>query len=97
VGISIRTCTFFKSHKLELEPPPDKPAPTMSHSMPAEIQAYLFSHLLLVPATVGDDASGLFIVDSGANRSTVSSDLATRVALAQMRQQSNSLMIVKDL
>jgi Tfp pilus assembly protein PilF len=72
----------FKWHRLELEPPPDKLNPlnaAADHSTPAGMQAFFFGHLVLVPATIGSDASGLFVVDSGANWSTVSPDLATRV------------------
>jgi gag-polyprotein putative aspartyl protease/aspartyl protease len=69
----------FKWHKLELETPPDKFNQTTNHSMPVGIQAFFFGHLVLVPATIGNDASGLFVVDSGANRSTISPDLAAQV------------------
>lgn len=45
----------------------------------ASIHAYEFAHLLLVQATAGQDASGLFVLDSGANANTVSEDLSSKV------------------
>jgi tetratricopeptide (TPR) repeat protein len=39
-------------------------------------QAFTFGHFLLVPTEVGKKASGLFVIDSGANANTISPELA---------------------
>ena len=44
-----------------------------------QIQAYRFAHMLLVPSTIGQGASGLFVLDSGANINTVSERLMPKV------------------
>lgn len=56
-----------------------------THDSPAEAfsQAYGFGHMLLVPAKASDKASGLFVLDSGSNVSTISNELGQQ--LNQMR------------
>ena len=62
----------FPGHKLRLEPLPGR-----SDDGPAAFtQTFLFGHFLLLPTEVGKKASGLFVIDSGANANTISSDLA---------------------
>ena len=39
-------------------------------------QAFSFGHFLLLPTDVGKKASGLFVIDSGANANTISPELA---------------------
>jgi len=41
---------------------------------------YHFAHLLMVPTRVGDAHGGLFVIDSGADRSLISYDLAAEVS-----------------
>ncbi len=64
--------------KLRLEPLParsaDGPAPAGQRE--AFTQTFLFGHFLLLPTEVGKKASGLFVIDSGANANTISSELA---------------------
>src|SRR5262249_15786629 len=47
------------------------------------VQVYAFGHLLLLPTEVDTRQSGLFVLDSGGNISTVSPELAKRIS--QMR------------
>jgi tetratricopeptide (TPR) repeat protein len=61
----------FPARKLRLEP---LPAAAESFT-----QAYNFGHFLLVPTDVGKKASGLFVIDSGANANTISPELAKGV------------------
>jgi len=68
----------FPGRKLRLEPLPQA-ADDASHSRPGFSQAFTFGHILLVPTDVGKKASGLFVVDSGANVNTISPDLARSV------------------
>jgi tetratricopeptide (TPR) repeat protein len=67
----------FPGHKLRLEPLParggDGPE---SGQAEAFTQTFLFGHFLLLPTEVGKKASGLFVIDSGANANTISSELA---------------------
>jgi hypothetical protein len=60
-------------HKLRLEP---LPARSGDGPAPAFTQTFLFGHFLLLPTEVGKKASGLFVIDSGANANTISSELA---------------------
>jgi tetratricopeptide (TPR) repeat protein len=69
----------LSGHKLRLEPLPSRqeegePLRTESFS-----QALSFGHFLLVPTEVGKKAGGLFVIDSGANANTISTELANRV------------------
>jgi predicted aspartyl protease len=43
------------------------------------IHAYQFAHFILVPAKLGQHASGLFVLDSGANADTISEKLSSKV------------------
>lgn len=43
------------------------------------IHAYEFAHFLLVQAKAGQGASGLFVLDSGANANTISNELSSKV------------------
>jgi tetratricopeptide (TPR) repeat protein len=65
-------------HKLRLEPLPalggDGPAP--AGQAETFTQTFLFGHFLLLPTEVGKKARGLFVIDSGANANTISSELA---------------------
>jgi tetratricopeptide (TPR) repeat protein len=56
-----------------------------SESAPLESfsPAYSFGHILLVPAKASEKASGLFVLDSGSNVSTISNELG--LGLSQMR------------
>lgn len=62
-------------HKLRLEP-----LPVLSDAKPEQAEAFTqtftFGHFLLLPTEVGKKASGLFVIDSGANANTISSELA---------------------
>ena len=62
------------AHKLRLEPA------RRDDGMPAQAeaftQAFTFGHFLLVPTEVGKKATGLFVIDSGANANTISPELA---------------------
>ena len=64
----------FPGHKLRLEPLPGR----NDDGMPAQVftRTFLFGHFLLLPTEVGKKASGLFVIDSGANANTISSELA---------------------
>lgn len=70
----------FGRRKLELEDR-DGPENTLKTTGDAEalIHAYEFAHLLLVQAKAGRDASGLFVLDSGANANTISEELTSKV------------------
>jgi len=64
----------FPGHKLRLEPLPGR----SDDGVPAQAftRTFLFGHFLLLPTEVGKKASGLFVIDSGANANTISSELA---------------------
>lgn len=75
----------FPARKLRLDPlaapsatdddPPAEP--------PGLSQAFAFGHFLLLRTQAGDKASGLFVIDSGSNLSSISPELAKQ--LNQMR------------
>ncbi len=69
----------FPAHKLRLEPLPQASENTPFAEPGGFSQAFNFGHLLLVPTDVGKKASGLFVVDSGANVNTISPELAKSV------------------
>jgi tetratricopeptide (TPR) repeat protein len=69
----------FPGHKLRLEPLPPAADNTPHPEADSFSQAFNFGHLLLVPTDVGKKASGLFVVDSGANVNTISPELAKSV------------------
>jgi tetratricopeptide (TPR) repeat protein len=58
----------FPARKLRLEPLPAAAEPFT--------QAFSFGHFLLLPTDAGKKASGLFVIDSGANANTISPELA---------------------
>jgi tetratricopeptide (TPR) repeat protein len=69
----------FPAHKLRLEPLPQAPDNAPPTEPGGFSQAFNFGHLLLVPTDVGKKATGLFVVDSGANVNTISPELAKSV------------------
>jgi tetratricopeptide (TPR) repeat protein len=90
----------FPGRKLRLEP-----LPASSQSEPdAFTQAYNFGHFLLIPTDIGKKATGLFVVDSGANANTISPELAKSVPdmrlfnspVSGASGQTNSAFIADD-
>jgi tetratricopeptide (TPR) repeat protein len=75
----------FPARKLRLDPLFAATSP--DHDPPAEGQAlsraFGFGHFLLLRTQAGDKASGLFVVDTGGNVSSISPELAKQ--LSQMR------------
>ena len=82
----------FREHKLNLAPLPKNPAATgaegeaLDRYIASEMQSftriYRFGHDLVVSATLGTakkNATGLFILDTGASANTISVDLAKKV------------------
>jgi tetratricopeptide (TPR) repeat protein len=69
----------FPGRKLRLEPLP----PAASNGAGALSQAFNFGHLLLLPTEIGKKASGLFVLDTGANANTITPELAK--SLPEMR------------
>lgn len=66
----------FPAHKLRLEPAlarGDDGLPTQAEGF---TQTFTFGHFLLVQTEVGKKATGLFVIDSGANANTISPELA---------------------
>ena len=63
------------AHKLRLEPLLPRAEGT---TQPTEdfTQTFTFGHFLLLPTEVGKKATGLFVIDSGANVNTISPELA---------------------
>jgi predicted aspartyl protease len=76
----------FPARKLRLEPL-FAPAAAVDNDPPAEAQAFSqafgFGHFLLLRTQAGDKASGLFVIDTGGNLSSISPELAKQ--LSQMR------------
>lgn len=66
----------FHAQKLRLEPLPARASDGTPAQAEAFTQTFLFGHFLLLPTEVGKKASGLFVIDSGANANTISSELA---------------------
>ncbi|HEY7402303.1 MAG TPA: aspartyl protease family protein [Candidatus Angelobacter sp.] len=94
----------FPARKLRLEP---LPSASLSSSVPESdsfTQAYNLGHLLLLPTDVGKKATGLFVVDSGANANTISPELAKSVPdmrlfnspVSGASGQANSAFIADD-
>jgi tetratricopeptide (TPR) repeat protein len=75
----------FPTRKLRLDPLPQPRAAEDGASGDSQSPApvYAFGHLLLLPTEVDAKQSGLFVLDSGGNISTVSPELAKRIS--QMR------------
>jgi tetratricopeptide (TPR) repeat protein len=69
----------FPRRKLVLEPLPPAADGELHSDAGAFTQAFSFGHFLLVQTEVGKKASGLFAIDSGANASTISPELAKAV------------------
>jgi tetratricopeptide (TPR) repeat protein len=94
----------FPERKLHLDP-----LPAASHGEPgpeagAFTQAYNFGHFLLLSTDIGKKATGLFVVDSGANANTISPELAKFVPdmrlfnspVSGASGQTNSAFIADD-
>lgn len=62
--------------KLRLEPLPRRAESAMPEQMDAFTQTFSFGHFLLLSTEVGKKASGLFVIDTGANANTISPELA---------------------
>jgi tetratricopeptide (TPR) repeat protein len=82
----------FAKYLITLDVPRQKlqldPLPATGEERPAEpagpfTQAFSFGHFLLVPTEVSKKATGLFVIDSGANANTISPELGRR--LPEMR------------
>jgi tetratricopeptide (TPR) repeat protein len=95
----------FPGHKLRLDPLPaaaDSASPSAAEPF---TQAFNFGHLLLIPTDVGKKASGLFVIDSGANANTISPELAKsmpdlralNVPMSGASGQVNSAFIADDV
>jgi tetratricopeptide (TPR) repeat protein len=73
----------FPEHKLRLQPLPKKADDSDEHR-PSETQSFTqifsFGHLLLMPTHVGNTASGLFALDTGAFTNSISPELARQVS-----------------
>ncbi len=64
----------FPKQRLRLDPLPA--AESSKSAEPDFSQAFSFGHFLLLPTEAGKKASGLFVIDSGANANTISPELA---------------------
>jgi len=62
--------------KLRLEPALARTDEGLSAQAEAFTQTFILVHFLLLPTEVGKKASGLFVIDSGANANTISPELA---------------------
>lgn len=69
----------FPKGKLRLEPLPAAAGDKPRDESDSFSQAFNFGHLLLMPTDVGKKATGLFVVDTGANINTISPDLGRSV------------------
>jgi hypothetical protein len=74
----------FPGRKFRLTPFPgyDPAAPPHDRSEPPPgfVPIFRFGHMLLIPASVNDNPGNLFLMDSGAQRSMISYDLAARLS-----------------
>ncbi len=90
----------FPGRKLRLEPLPA----ALPSEADAFTQAYNFGHFLLLSTDIGKKATGLFVVDSGANANTISPELAKSVPdmrlfnspVSGASGQANSAFIADD-
>jgi tetratricopeptide (TPR) repeat protein len=77
----------FPARKVRLDPLPEanvtEGGASPSRDPRSLVQVYAFGHLLLLPTEVDTKQSGLFVLDSGGNISTISPELAKRIS--QMR------------
>jgi len=64
------------AQKLRLEPLPARAGDGTPAQAEAFTQTFSFGHFLLLPTEVGKKASGLFVIDTGANANTISPELA---------------------
>lgn len=64
------------ARKLRLEPMPARGNDGEPALAEAFTQTFSFGHFLLLPTEVGKKASGLFVIDTGANANTISPELA---------------------
>ncbi|HEV7522841.1 MAG TPA: aspartyl protease family protein [Candidatus Angelobacter sp.] len=64
------------AHKLLLEPAPAERDGGPPAGEEGYTQMFAFGHLLLAPTEVGKKATGLFVIDSGANANTILPELA---------------------
>lgn len=69
----------FPKHKLRLEPLPLATDGATRSGTDAFTQAFNFGQFLLLQTEIGKNATGLFVVDSGANANTISPELAQSV------------------
>ena len=69
----------FPKHKLRLGPLPQATESAVRSGTDAFTQAFNFGQFLLLPTEIGKNATGLFVVDSGANANTISPELAKSV------------------
>lgn len=69
----------FPKHKLRLEPLPGTVGSAMPSGTDAFSKAFNFGQFLLLQTEIGKNATGLFVVDSGANTNTISPELAKSV------------------
>ncbi|HEU4417131.1 MAG TPA: aspartyl protease family protein [Candidatus Angelobacter sp.] len=69
----------FSRQKLRLEPLPPASDGAENSASGSFAQAYTFGHLLLVSTEAGKKASGLFIIDTGANINTITPELGKSV------------------
>ncbi|HZI55536.1 MAG TPA: aspartyl protease family protein [Verrucomicrobiae bacterium] len=88
----------FAKYLITLDVPRQKlqldPLPAAGEERPIEpagpfTQAFSFGHFLLVPTEVSRKATGLFVIDSGANANTISPELGRR--LPEMRAYNLSV------
>ena len=64
------------AQKLRLDPLPARASDGTPALAEAFTQTFSFGHFLLLPTEVGKKASGLFVIDTGANANTISPELA---------------------
>jgi tetratricopeptide (TPR) repeat protein len=64
------------ARKLRLEPLPSRGGDGRPAEAENLTQIFSFGHFLLMPTEVGKKAAGLFVIDSGSNGNTISSELA---------------------
>lgn len=73
----------FPAHRLRLSPLPKPAAQAPRAHVPSEVLKerafFSFGHFILLPAELNGSANGLFVLDTGANTTSVTPDLASRV------------------
>lgn len=73
----------FPTHKLRLAALPE-PRPDSQAAPDDPSPAYGFGHILLLPTSAGEKASGLFVLDTGSNINSISNERSS--LLSQMRR-----------